>query len=77
MDEDISIINSKTRNEKIKIFFINNKKYLIAILSSIILIVFAYFSYGEIQDRKMKKIAKKYNNISIKINTSNKKKVKN
>ncbi len=54
MDEDISIIDSKTRNEKIKIFFINNKKYLIAILSSIILIIFAYFSYGEIQDRKQK-----------------------
>ena len=77
MDEDISIINSKTRNEKIKIFFINNKKYLIAILSSIILIVFAYFSYGEIQDRKMKKLAEKYNNISIKISTSNKTNLKN
>jgi predicted negative regulator of RcsB-dependent stress response len=77
MDEDISIIDSKTRNEKIKIFFNNNKKYLIAILSSIILIVFAYFSYGEIQDRKMKKIAEKYNNISIKFSTSNKTDVKN
>ena len=77
MDEDISIINSKTRNEKIKIFFINNKKYLIAILSSIILIVFAYFSYGEIQDRKMKKLAEKYNNISIKFSTSNKTDFKN
>ncbi|MBC8302653.1 MAG: hypothetical protein H8E55_43715 [Pelagibacterales bacterium] len=77
MDEDISIINSKTRNEKIKIFFINNKKYLIAILSSIILIVFAYFSYGEIQDRKMKKLAEKYNNISIKFSTANKTDVKN
>ena len=77
MDEDISIITSKTRNEKIKIFLINNKKYLIVILSSIILIVFAYFSYGEIQDRKMKKIAEKYNNISIKFSTSNKTDVKN
>jgi len=77
MDEDISIIDSKTRNEKIKNFFINNKKYLIAILSSIILIVFAYFSYGEIQDRKMKKLAEKYNNISIKFSTSNKTDVKN
>jgi len=77
MEEDISIINSKTRNEKIKIFFINNKKYLIAILSSIILIVFAYFSYGEIQDRKMKKLAEKYNNISIKFSTSNKTDFKN
>ncbi len=77
MDEDISIIDSKTRNEKIKIFFINNKKYLIAILSSIILIVFAYFSYEEIQDRKMKKLAEKYNNISIKFSTSNKTDFKN
>ena len=77
MDEDISIVNSKTRNEKIKIFFANNKKYLIAILSSIILIVFAYFSYGEIQDRKMKKLAEKYNNISIKFSSSNKTDVKN
>ena len=59
MDEDISIIDSKTRNEKIKNFFINNKKYLITILSSIILIIFAYFSYGEIQDRKVKKLSEK------------------
>ena len=77
MDEDISIINTNTRNEKIKNFFFKNKKYLIAILSSIILIVFAYFSYGEIQDRKIKKIAERYNNISIKFNTSNKIDVKN
>ena len=77
MDEEISIINTNTRNEKIKNFFIKNKKYLIAILSSIILIVFAYFSYGEIQDRKIKKIAERYNNISIKFDDSNKIDVKN
>ena len=77
MDEDISIIDSKTRNEKIKNFFINNKKYLITILSSIILIIFAYFSYGEIQDRKVKKLSEKYNNISLKFTTSNKTDFKN
>ena len=77
MDEDISIIDSKTRNEKIKNFFINNKKYLITILSSIILIIFVYFSYGEIQDRKVKKLSEKYNNISIKFDSSNKTNVKN
>ena len=77
MDEDISIIDSKTRNEKIKNFFINNKKYLITILSSIILIIFVYFSYGEIQDRKFKKLSEKYNNISIKFDSSNKTNVKN
>ena len=29
MDEDVSIINTNTRNEKIKSFFINNKNKLI------------------------------------------------
>ena len=76
MDEDISIINTNTRNEKIKNFFIQNKKYLILILSSIILIVFAYFAYSEIQDGKNKKLANKYNNISIKFKNSSNKDVK-
>tara|TARA_B100001758_G_C18361212_1_gene585855 strand:- start:619 stop:1263 length:645 start_codon:yes stop_codon:yes gene_type:complete len=77
MDEDISIIDSKTRNEKIKNFFINNKKYLIGILSSIIMVIFVYLFYGEIKDRKIKNLAEKYNNISIKYNSSNKMGVKN
>ena len=72
MDEDISIINANTRQEKIKNFFIKNKNFLIAILSSIILIVFAYFAFGEIKDRKMKNLAEKYNNILINFNSSNK-----
>ena len=37
MDEDIEIINTQTRNEKIKNFFINNKNSLISILVIIIL----------------------------------------
>ncbi len=72
MDEDISIINASTRQEKIKNFFIKNKKLLITILSSIILIVFAYFAFVEIQDRKIKNLAEKYNNISINFNSTNK-----
>ena len=77
MDEDISIINANTRQEKIRNFFIKNKKSLIAILSSIILLVFAYFAFGEIQDRKIKSLAEKYNNISINFNSSNKMDFKN
>ena len=77
MDEDISIINANTRQEKIKNFFIKNKKSLIIILSSIILIVFAYFAFDEIQDRKIKSLAEKYNNISINFNSSNKMDFKN
>ena len=33
MDEETAIIDRNTRNEKIKNFFINNKKYLIIIIS--------------------------------------------
>ena len=35
MDEDISIINSNTRNEKIKNFFVENKKVLFSIMGFI------------------------------------------
>ena len=76
MDEDISIINANTRQEKIKNFFSKNKKTLVAILSSIILIVFAYFAFAEIKDRKIKNLAEKYNNISINFKSLNEKEVK-
>ena len=45
MDEEISIINSNTRNEKIKNFFIKIKKLIIfIILLFVILIGFFYIS---------------------------------
>ena len=66
MDEDISIINKNTRNEKIKNFFINNKKSLISTLIIFILILFGYFAYEEIQSRKKIELAEKYNQISNK-----------
>jgi predicted negative regulator of RcsB-dependent stress response len=77
MNEDISIINSNTKKEKIKNFLINNKKSLIAIVSFIIFIIFAYFIFDEVQDRKIKSLAEKYNNISINFETSNKTNIKN
>lgn len=76
MDEDISIINSSTRNERIKNFFINNKKSLIIILSSIILIVLTFFAYNEFKDRKNKNLAEKYNDIITNFDHSNKEKIK-
>ena len=39
MDEEITIINEKTRNEKIKSFLIDNRKLLISIIALFILIV--------------------------------------
>ena len=77
MDEDISIINTNTRNEKIKNFFIKNKKYLITILTLIILTILFYFAYVEIQDRKTKNLSEKYNSIVLNFKISNKQNFKN
>ena len=65
MDEEISEINTNTRNEKIKNFFINNKKNIIAILSILILLLLSYFTYGEIKKRNKIKIADQYNILKI------------
>ena len=72
MDEEISIINTNTRNEKIKNFFINNKKLLIAILTLIILIFIFFFGFQELKDRKKLKISNLYNSIIIEYSIDNK-----
>ena len=77
MDEEISIINTKTRNEKIKNFFINNKKMLIISIATIVLILFGFFGFQEIQENKKNKIAEKYNSVTIDFISNNKINVKN
>ena len=74
MDEDISIINTNTRNEKIKNFFIHNKKKIISGLSFIVILLISYFAYGEYQDRKKIKISDSFNTITINYSESNKEK---
>ena len=72
MDEEISIINTNTRNEKIKNFFISNKKLLIAILTLIILMFIFFFGFQELKDRKKLKISNLYNSIIIEYSIDNK-----
>ena len=74
MDEDISIINSNTRNEKIKNFFIQNKKKIISGLAAIVLLLISYFAFGEYQDSKKIKISDSFNSITINYSRSNKEK---
>ena len=76
MEEDISIIDTNTRIEKIKNFFIKNKKYFITILSLILLIIFAFFVYNEMQNKKNKNLAEKYNYIIINFESADKSKFK-
>ena len=74
MDEDISIINTNTRNEKIKNFFIQNKKKIISVLGVIVTLLIGYFALGEYQDRKKIKISDSFNTTTINYSESNKEK---
>ena len=77
MDEDIEIINTNTRNEKIKNFFIINKKKIIIFASFFILIAIFYFLFLEIKERNKIKLAEKYNKIKIEHTINNKEDTKN
>ena len=72
MDEDIEIINTNTRNQKIKNFFVNNKKKIIIFASVFILIAIFYFLFLEIKERNKIKLAEKYNKIKIEYKINNK-----
>ena len=72
MDEDIAIINSNTRNEKIKNFFINKKKLLISVVSLIIILCISYFTFEEFKERKKIKISDQYNLILTEYSEDNK-----
>ena len=72
MDEDISIINSNTRNERIKNFFLNNKKKLVIFFFIFIFIIILFFGYGEIKKSQKKNISLKYNSIIIDYNKNEK-----
>ena len=56
MDEDFSIINSNTRNEKIKNFFVNNKNKFIFIFIIIIMGTVGAYSFDKYTKRKKKEI---------------------
>ena len=65
MDEDLSIINTNTRNEKIKNFFVNNKSKLISGIIILIIIIAGVFSYDKYLINKKKEISDKFNSITI------------
>ena len=65
MDEDLSIINTNTRNEKIKNFFVNNKNKIISGIIILIIIIVGVFSYDKYLINKKKDISDTYNSIII------------
>jgi len=72
MDEEITIIDANTRNEKIKKFFIVNKKKLIFGFSIILIIVIGYLSLKQMEERKKIKLANHFNITIINFKTDSK-----
>ena len=78
MDEETAIIDGRTRNEKIRNFFINNKKSLLVILIFLVVCLISYFTYSKYKENYRLKISDKYNSIIVEYNNNdNKEKIKN
>ncbi len=65
MDEEIAIIDNKTRREKIINFLLKNKKKLILIIAILVLIPLIFFSYQIYKNKNKQWIANKYNSTII------------
>ena len=65
MDEDITIINEKTRNEKIKNFFIDNRKIILSTVVFIILIIIGFYSFQIYKDKQKILLSDRYNDVVI------------
>ena len=75
-EQEIEIISSNTRKEKIKNFLINYKKRIIIFIIVIILVLFGYFSYEEYQNRNKEKLAERYNLVVTKFEKNQKENLK-
>ena len=77
MDEETAIINSNTRNEKIKNFIVNNKKILLTFVVFIIAILLGNFAYEEYKENKKIEISNQYNSAVTEYSEENKERIKN
>ncbi len=75
MDQDIEIINTETRKEKIKNIIINNKIKIIASLISLILILFIFFFYQTYQLNQKKSLSDNFNSSVIEFDRGEKSKI--
>ena len=65
MEEDISIINSNTRQEKVRSFFVNNKNKIISIIVILVIILVGAYSFDSYKTNKKKEISNKFNSTTL------------
>ena len=68
MDEEVTIIDSKTRNEKIKNFLLKNAKLISFFIIALLLVIIGFYTYQIFQDQKRESISNKYNSAVIEYN---------
>ena len=65
MDEEISIINTNTRSEKVRNFFVNNKNKIISGIVILVIVLVGAYSFERYQTNKKKEISNKFNSTTI------------
>ena len=65
MDEDISIINSNTRNEKVRNYFIKNKVKIISILLTTVIVLIGAYSFDKYKTNQKIEISDKFNSTTL------------
>ena len=65
MDEEISIINSNSRNDKIKNFIFDNKNKIISSIIIILIVIVGFYSFDKYKINKKKKISEDFNLATI------------
>ena len=71
MDEELSIIDTKTRNEKIQNFLVHNKKLIILSITVVIIVILSFYSYKIYEDNHKEKISEKFNSAVIEYEKGN------
>ena len=71
MDEELSIIDTKTRNEKIQNFLVHNKKLIISSITVVIIVILSFYSYQIYEDNHKEKISEKFNSAVIEYEKGN------
>ena len=72
MEEDISIINSNTRQEKVRNFFVNNKNKIISTIVVLVIILVGAYSFDSYKTNKKKEISNKFNSTTLSHSDNNK-----
>ena len=74
MDEKLSIIDTNTRNERIKNFFINNRKKLIFGIIILLIGIIGVYSFDKYQINKKQQVSDTFNLVTIEYSENNKEK---